>query len=563
MAEVEVIKAVDGPILRKRDYEGNPVVITRQRVAAYVRVSTDGDEQLESFQSQKQYYQDKISENRDWVMVGIYADEAITGTKVDKREQFQRMIQDCMDGKIDVIMTKSVSRFSRNTVDILQYVRLLKGKGIAVIFEKENINTLTEQGEMMLTLMGTLAQNEVESTSKNVKLGIKMKMKRGELMGFNGCLGYDYHPEDKTITVNEAEAETVRLIFELYLQGYGTYTIAKRLEALGKVNKKGLVKWTDRGVRGIIKNEKYKGDLLLQKTITTDPISKRRIENFGEEEQYYVHDHHEPIVSREVWEQAKEIRLSRNHPSDMKADGKREKYTKKYAFSSMCECGFYGTKLTRCTLHSGSKYETPVWYCRNAANKGKHNCPNSKSMRESILENAFLEAYKLLAGSFDDVIDSVIDTIEGISTNNEDIGRLKKEQKDLDNLEQRRKRLTDLYLDEGISKEAYDEKYEELTMKIQKTKESIRILQDNVSNQKDVSKRMASLKKALSDGDILDEFDRVVFESIVEKVIVGETNDDGTVDPFKLTFVMKGNGNSVVPNAKAWFKSEKSTTKTA
>lgn len=539
------------------------VVITRQRVAAYVRVSTDGDEQLESFQSQKQYYQDKISENRDWVMVGIYADEAITGTKVDKREQFQRMIQDCMDGKIDVIMTKSVSRFSRNTVDILQYVRLLKGKGIAVIFEKENINTLTEQGEMMLTLMGTLAQNEVESTSKNVKLGIKMKMKRGELMGFNGCLGYDYHPEDKTITVNEAEAETVRLIFELYLQGYGTYTIAKRLEALGKVNKKGVVKWTDSGVRGIIKNEKYKGDLLLQKTITTDPISKRRIENFGEEEQYYVHDHHEPIVSREVWEQAKEISLSRNHPSDTKADGKREKYTKKYAFSSMCECGFCGTKLTRRTLHSSSKYETPVWYCRNAANKGKHNCPNSKSMRESILENAFLEAYKLLAGSFDDVIDSVIDTIEGISTNNEDIGRLKKEQKALDNLEQRRKRLTDLYLDEGISKEAYDEKYEELTMKIQKTKESIRILQDNVSNQKDVSKRMASLKKALADGDILDEFDRVVFESIVEKVIVGETNDDGTVDPFKLTFVMKGNGNSVVPNAKAWFKSEKSATKTA
>lgn len=550
MAEVEVIKAVDGPILRKRDYEGNPLVITRQRVAAYVRVSTDDDEQLESFQSQKKYYQEKISENRDWVMVGIYADEAITGTKVDKREQFQRMIQDCMEGKIDVIMTKSVSRFSRNTVDILQYVRLLKERGIAVIFEKENINTMTEQGEMMLTLMGTLAQNEVESTSKNVKMGIKMKMKRGELMGFNGCLGYDYHPEDKTITVNEAEAETVRLIFELYLQGYGTYTIARRLTELGRVNKKGQVKWTDSGVRGIIKNEKCKGDLLLQKTITTDPISKRRIENFGEEEQYYVRDHHEPIVSREVWEQAKEIRLSRNRQSNKMADGKREKYTKKYAFSSMCECGFCGTKLTRRTLHSSSKYETPVWYCRNAANKGKHNCPNSKSMHESILENAFLEAYKLLAGNFDDVIDSVIDTIESVSTNNEEIGRLKKEQKALDNLEQRRKKLTDLYLDDGISKEAYDEKYEELSVKIQKSKESIAILQENVSNQKDVSKRMATLKKALAAGDILDEFDRVVFESIVEKVIVGETNEDGTVDPFKLTFVMKGNGNSIVPNAK-------------
>lgn len=220
-------------------------------------------------------------------------------------------------------------------------------------------------------------------------------------------LGYDYHPEDKTITVNEAEAETVRLIFELYLQGYGTYTIARRLTELGKVNKKGQVKWTDSGVRGIIKNEKYKGDLLLQKTITTDPISKRRIENFGEEEQYYVRNHHEPIVSREVWEQAKEIRLSRNRQSNKMADGKREKYTKKYAFSSMCECGFCGTKLTRRTLHSSSKYETPVWYCRNAANKGKHNCPNSKSVHESILENAFLEAYKLLAGNFDDVIDSI------------------------------------------------------------------------------------------------------------------------------------------------------------
>ena len=142
-------------------------------------------------------------------------------------------------------------------------------------------------------------------------------------------------------------------------------------------------------------------------------------------------------------------------------------------------------------------------------------------MHESILENAFLEAYKLLAGNFDDVIDSVIDTIEETSTNNEDIGRLKKEQKALDNLEQCGKKLTDMYLDEGISKEAYDEEYEELTVKIQKSKESIAILQENVSNQKDISKRMASLKKALSDGDILDEFDRVVFESIVENVIVG------------------------------------------
>lgn len=171
-------------------------------------------------------------------MADIYADEGITGTKVAVRQGFQRMIRDCMDGQIDIILTKSVSRFSRNTVDTIQYVRMLKEKGIAVIFEKEGINTMTEQGEMFITLMSTLAQNEVESLSQNVKMGIRMKQKRGEMMGFNGCLGYDYHPEDKSITVNEEEAETVRLIFELYLQGYGTYTIARQLTEMGIFGKR-------------------------------------------------------------------------------------------------------------------------------------------------------------------------------------------------------------------------------------------------------------------------------------------------------------------------------------
>lgn len=204
-------------------------------------------------------------------MADIYADEGITGTKVAVRQGFQRMIRDCMDGQIDIILTKSVSRFSRNTVDTIQYVRMLKEKGIAVIFEKEGINTMTEQGEMFIALMSTLAQNEVESLSQNVKMGIRMKQKCGEMMGFNGCLGYDYHPEDKSITVNEEEAETVRLIFELYLQGYGTYTIARQLTEMGRINKKGGTTWTDSGILGIIKNEKYKGDLLMKKTFTVEP----------------------------------------------------------------------------------------------------------------------------------------------------------------------------------------------------------------------------------------------------------------------------------------------------
>lgn len=182
-----------------------------------MRVSTNGEEQLQSFNSWKEYYQDKISANKEWALVGIYADEGITGTKTNKRDEFLCMIDDCMNGLVDIVITKSVSRFSRNLVDVLFYTRMLKAKGVTVIFEKENIDTSTMESEMQLSLISALAQNEVESLSQNVSLGVQMKMSRGELMGFNGCLGYDYHPEDKSISVNEQEAETVRMIYDLYV----------------------------------------------------------------------------------------------------------------------------------------------------------------------------------------------------------------------------------------------------------------------------------------------------------------------------------------------------------
>ena len=424
--EVEVIKAVEGNGTRRRNMIGNGLSIDRKRVAAYVRVSTDGEEQLQSFQSQKEYYQDKISKNKEWVMVGIYADEAITGTKTVKRDGFLKMINDCMAGMVDVILTKSISRFSRNLVDTLQYVRMLKDKGIAVIFEKENINTLSMESEMALALLSTLAQNEVESLSANVKLGIKMKMKRGEMMGFNGCLGYDYHSEDKSITINPEEAEVVREIYDMYLSGYGAPTIAKELTRLGRKNKKGEVKWTDSGIRSIINNEKYKGDLLLGKTFTVDPISKRRLENMGEEEQYYIKEHHEPIVSPEIWEAAQEIKKSRYRRSTMSVPGTRKKYSRKYAFSSMCECGFCGKYMTRRAHNQTTTQTKPVWKCRTATNFGIENCPHSKSIDEAIIENAFLEMFHLLADNFDDVLDSVIRSVEETLSDDESAVKLQR-----------------------------------------------------------------------------------------------------------------------------------------
>lgn len=552
--EVEVIKAVEGNGTRRRNMIGNGLSIDRKRVAAYVRVSTDGEEQLQSFQSQKEYYQDKISKNKEWVMVGIYADEAITGTKTVKRDGFLKMINDCMAGMVDVILTKSISRFSRNLVDTLQYVRMLKDKGIAVIFEKENINTLSMESEMALALLSTLAQNEVESLSANVKLGIKMKMKRGEIMGFNGCLGYDYHPEDKSITVNPEEAEVVREIFDMYLSGFGAPTIAKELTRLGRKNKKGEVKWTDSGIRSIINNEKYKGDLLLGKTFTVDPISKRRLENMGEEEQYYIKEHHEPIVSPEIWEAAQEIKKSRYRRSTMPVPGTRKKYSRKYAFSSMCECGFCGKYMTRRAHNQTTTQTKPVWKCRTATNFGIENCPHSKSIDEAIIENAFLEMFHLLADNFDDVLDSVIRSVEETLSDDESAVKLQRLDKSLSSMESKRKKLTDMLLDDKITKEAYDAKYNELTRKINQVKGEHALYSANVEAQQHISRRMREIRACIAEADMLDKFDRVVFESIVEKVIVGDISEDGTIDPFKLTFVLKGMEDRVVSDAKNRYK---------
>lgn len=561
MSKVEILEATrTAPNSRGRT-RGEAIRINRIRVAAYCRVSTDDDDQLGSFESQKLYYEEKIRANPEWVNAGIFADEAITGTKVDKREGFQAMIQKCQNGKIDMVLTKSISRFARNTLDTLQYVRMLRECNIAIFFEKENINTMDMNGELLLTIMSSLAQQEVESLSQNVKMGLKMKMKRGELIGFNGCLGYDYHPEDKTLTVNEEEAEIIRFIFDMYLQGYGTTTIANRLTEMGKKNKKGEVSWHTHGVMGIIKNEKYKGDILLGKTFTTDPISKRRLANMGEEEQYYIRDHHEAIVSREIWDEAERIRLKRITNRVVETTGNRERYTRQYAFSSMCECAFCGHKLTRRTRHSSSVYEKPVWQCMNATKNGIKNCPHCKAIDEAILEGAFLEAFGLLAGNFEDVLDIVMDAVESSLSNYEDIRKRQQLDKDISVINSKKSRMTDMLIDGTISKEVYDEKMIEINRKLHTLEGKKKLLNESIDKQKDVGKRMAELRLTLENEEILDGFDRVVFESIIEKVLVGGFNEDGTADPYKLTFVLKGNQSGVVPNAKEHFKEQKKSEK--
>ena len=330
--DVKIIKTADK---RNQDLK---IKVNKKRVAAYCRVSTDSEEQLNSYKSQVAYYNDLISKKKEWSMAGIYADEAITGTSVKKRSDFQNMIRDCLDGKIDMVITKSISRFARNTIDVLKYVRLLKDHGISVYFEDENIDTLSMAGELLLTVLSSVAQQEVENISANVKKGLSMKMERGEIVGFASCLGYDYDKESRKLSINEEEAEIVRYIFKRFLEGAGCRVIGRELADKGYRSPKGGDVWWESTISDILENEKYCGDLLQGKTITVDPINKRRLRNFGEENQYYVKDHHEAIISRDDWEMVQKIREAKraSHPNAYENTGMRPVRTyNAYPFSRM------------------------------------------------------------------------------------------------------------------------------------------------------------------------------------------------------------------------------------
>lgn len=263
------------------------------RVAAYCRVSSDSEEQATSYETQIEHYTSYIKNHPDWVLAGIYADDGITGTNTKKHEEFNRMIDDCMAGKIDMIITKSISRFARNTLDCLKYIRQLKEKNIPVYFEKENINTLDSKGQVLLTIMASLAQQESQSLSQNVKLGLQYRYQQGVIQ-FNCArfLGYT-KDENKRLVVVPEEAEIVKRIYREYLEGASMLKIARGLEADGILNGAGNERWHTSNINNILRNEKYIGDALLQKTYTIDFLTKKRVKNNGIVPQYYVENSHE------------------------------------------------------------------------------------------------------------------------------------------------------------------------------------------------------------------------------------------------------------------------------
>ncbi len=554
--EIELIKAndpFDGSSRRR---------IERLRVAAYCRVSTDDEDQIKSYNSMIRHYTDLIQSNKEYIFAGVYADRAITGTKVDKREEFQRLIQDCMDGKIDLIIAKSIPRFARNTLDTLKYVRMLKERNIAVYFEVEKINTLKD-GEFLMTILSSVAQQEVENTSAYVKKGLKMKMKRGELVGFQGCLGYDYDVNTKSISINEEGAKTVRYIFDRYVAGAGSTMIARELNEQGILTIKGNP-WVSSSVMGIINNEKYKGDILLGKTFTVDPISKRRLDNLGEEDRYYIHNHHEGIVSEETFDRAQEIRNRRNGGRKHSVTpGKREKFSRQYAFSCMLECGFCGASLSRRRWHSNSKYKKTIWQCVKSTKNGKRFCPDSKGIPEQVIEEAFIESYRMLCKDNRDVLDEFLRRVEKTLGENSIPEQITALDKNISKIQAKRKVLLDKYLKGIVSQDIYEETDIGLKKDFTNEKAKLEYLQQQLDDETSLQRRVSDFKKALSENEVLEEFDRGIFESIIEKVIVGGFDEDGNKDPYKITFIYKTGLKNEIGNAKERFdKSKKMGDKT-
>lgn len=381
------------------------------RVAAYCRVSTDSDEQATSYDVQIQHYRDYILGNPEWTLVDVYADDGISGTNTKKREEFNRMIDDCMKGLIDMVITKSISRFARNTLDCLKYIRMLKEKNIPVYFEKENINTMDSKGEVLLTIMASLAQQESESLSKNVKLGLQYRYQNGEVqVNHNWFLGYT-KDENGHLIIDEEQAVVVRRIFREYLHGSSLKNIADGLMEDGIPTAAGRYIWRADAIRKILKNEKYMGDALLQKTYTVDVLTKKRVENNGIVPQYYVENNHEAIIPRELFMQVQEELQRRAH---LKTEGGKTKriYSSKYALSSICYCGKCNDLFRRVSWGArGKRYIK--WRCATRIDKGPDVC-DAESINEYDLQKAVVRAINKTLGGREEFLIKLQHNIEDV-----------------------------------------------------------------------------------------------------------------------------------------------------
>ena len=398
---VKVIQATS-PILSAQ----SQFSVKKRRVAAYARVSTEKDEQQNSYEAQIEYYTRYIKSNPEWIFAGIYSDEGITGTNTKRRDGFNKMIEDALAGDIDLIVTKSVSRFARNTVDSLTTVRKLKDKGVEVYFEKENIFTLDSKGELLITIMSSLAQEESRSISENTTWGQRKRFADGIMsLGYSTFLGYKKGANPGDMEIVEEEAVIVRRIYDEYLAGKSPGEIAKRLTADGIPTPAKKTKWHPSTIISILHNEKYRGDAKLQKCFTTSFLDHKMQKNTGQLPIFYVSENHPAIIKPEVFEMVQEEFRRRE------AAGGRAQCVSIFSGRIVCgDCGcFYGRKK----WHSDTKYMSWRWHCNNKFMKREH-C-QTPTLKEQSLEECFVAAFNSILARKEEITANYAECLDAIT----------------------------------------------------------------------------------------------------------------------------------------------------
>ncbi|MCC8161207.1 MAG: recombinase family protein [Oscillospiraceae bacterium] len=496
-------------------------------VAAYCRVSTDKDDQANSFESQKRYFEEYIKRNPDWELTEIYADEGLTGTTTKKRKAFNKMIADAHLGKFDRVLTKEVSRFARNTVDTLQFTRELKAINIGVLFMLDNIDTLAPDGELRLTIMASLAQEESRKTSERVKWGQKRQMEKGVVFG-RDMLGYDVR--GGKMYINEEGAEIVKLIFHKFVnEKKGTYTISRELREAGYKTITGNAMWTNTVILKALRNEKYCGDLIQRKTYTPDYLTHAKKYNHGEEEFVIIRNHHEPIISRELWDMAQEELDKRTPSEEIKS-----KHSNRYLLSGKIVCGCCGNKFVARSKKrkDGSVYK--AWRCYNAAQHGTAKidktgnhigCDVKSQIRDEDFMLAIQKVVECLDVNRDAIIKGLTDVLKNVFSYEKQQTVDKAEiQKKLTNLRSRQEKLLDLYLSEDLSQETYREKKALYETEISEF--------ENILNGANTETISYDYKQAINDiteyiTNLLyaTERDEIFYKNLVEKIVVHSRED--------------------------------------
>lgn len=477
-------------------------------MAAYARVSTDHEDQESSLTAQTDYYRKKILQHAGWQFAGVFVDDGISGLSTNRREGFNRMIDSCLNGDIDLVLTKSISRFARNTVDTVNIIRKLKEKGIGVYFEKENIFTLDSKGEFLLTIMSSLAQEESRSISENFKWGQRKRFADGNYsLPWKSFYGYDKGEDGKPV-INENQAEFIRLIYKMFLEGYSAQAIVNELYTRGIKSPMGKDKWNGYNIMYILQNEKMCGDALLQKKYTESFLTKKQIKNNGEVPQYLVEDDHEGIIDRRAWELV-QAEISRR---------KSKKYSGTSIFSSKIICGecgnYYGSKV----WHSTDKYRRVIWRCNHKYDGKTCNTPH---LTEDEIKELFIKALGELLSDKDEVIENLTLLREAVSDTSELEKQLTDAETEMNLLAEMVQEAVSENAHKAQDQKAYAEKYNSLVSRYDDQKKLHDELSDRITAVRGNDKQMEEFIRQLQELDgAVTEFDESLWSSLVDHITV-------------------------------------------